>query len=351
MRSGRRSILAALGLIIVSATALTGLTGCEPAAQQPPVAMFRPESPEAASILTLSLILLGIAAVAFVIVEVWLFLAVFRFRNRPEQEAVQTHGNLRLEWGWTIATAAIVIVVLVMTIVTMGQVTTVQSATVPVQGAFPGDSLVLRVVGHQWWWTFEYPQLNIVTANEVHVPTDRTIRVQLEAEDVIHSFWVPRLNGKTDTIPGQVNYTSFLAITPDRYHGLCGEFCGLQHAHMGFVIQAEPVGDFSNWVRTMQQPAEPPQTPEAQAGQDAFNQTCAGCHTIRGTQAQGKVGPDLTHFALRQRLAADMIDNTPDNLARWIDNPQAVKPGNLMPDTNLDQQTIDNIVAYLTDLK
>lgn len=325
------------------------LTGCGDAGNQN-VSMLKPESPQATNIQDLAKLLLVIGGIAFVIVEGWLLVAAFRFRNRPEEEAVQTHGNLGLETGWTVVTAVVIFAVLGLTVKTMVDVTAQPASALPAASAFPGDVVTMRVVGHQWWWTFEYPNEKVVAANEIHVPVGRTVKVQLESEDVIHSFWVPRLNGKTDTIPGHTNFTSFLAIQPGVYHGICGEYCGSQHAHMGFRIIAEPVADFSNWVRAQQADAAQPTTDQQKAGQQAFA-VCAGCHTVRGTPAQGKIGPDLTHVGGRQSIAADTLENTPENLAIWLHDPQAVKPENKMPNLHLDQATIDHLVAYLENLK
>lgn len=334
-------------LLGLAAFWLTTLAGCQSA----PAAIFRPESAGATAIHDLSILLLVLAAVVLVGVEATLLLAVFRFRNRPEEMAVQTHGNLKLETGWTVATAVAVMVILGMTIKTMGEATSVPASALPAISAFPGDTIVLRVVGHQWWWRFEYPQANVVTANEVHVPVGKPIKLQLESADVIHSFWVPRLGGKTDTIPGQINYANLLATTPGTYEGACAEFCGTQHARMGFKVVAVPVAEFSDWIRKQQAEGAQPVTEAQRAGERAFQQSCGGCHTVAGTAAQGTSGPDLTHFGSRQSLGANSLPNTPENLARWVADPQEVKPGNLMPTEKLDQATIDQLVAYLDNLK
>lgn len=348
MPSTRRLALKIAPFLALASFALLGLTGC---AESTPVAIFRPESPGATAIHNLSLVLLAIALVALVLVEVWLFIAVFRFRNRPEEQAVQTYGNFRLETGWTVATAVVVFVVLGLTVKTMAEATSLPSSALPGASAFPGDTLTLRVVGYQWWWRFEYPQMNLVTANEVYVPTDKPIKLQLESADVIHSFWAPRLGGKTDTIPGQINYSSFVAITPGVYEGQCAEFCGAQHARMGFRIIAVPPADFTAWVKAQQTPAAQPSTEAQRAGEQAFMRSCAGCHAVNGTNARGQSGPDLTHFGSRLSLGANTLENTPENLSRWLQDPQEVKPGNLMPNSKLDQATINQLVAYLENLK
>ncbi len=346
MRSTRNATrtIALLGLATFG---LTALAGCQAA----PAAIFRPESAEATAIHDLSIYLLAIAAVVLVGVETTLLVAILRFRNRPEEMAVQTHGNLRLETGWTVATAVAVIVILGMTIKTMGEVTSVPASALPEISAFPGDTVVLRVVGYQWWWKFEYPQSNVVTANEVHIPVGRPIKLQLESGDVIHSFWVPRLGGKTDTVPGQINYSNILATTPGTYEGECAEFCGAQHARMGFKVIAESAAEFSAWIKSQQALAAQPATEAQRAGEQAFQQSCGGCHSVAGTAAKGTSGPDLTHFGSRLSLGANTLPNTPENLARWIADPQEVKPGNLMPTAKLDGATVDQLVAYLENLK
>ena len=341
-------------LLLLSIGLTLGLAGCDAAQRGYPTAMFRPSSPQADAINNLAIVLLIIAGIAFVIVEVWLILNGVLFRNRPEERAVQSHGNLKLEIGWTVATAVVIFGVLGATVWTMWSadfsLARDPRAVLPNTGAFPGDVLSMRVVGHQWWWTMEYPQQQVYEANELHVPVGTTIKAQLEADDVIHSFWVPRLNGKTDTIPGQTNYTAFVATQPDVYRGICGEYCGTEHAHMGFRIVAVSPDEFAAWLRRVQGPAAQPTTDQQRAGEQAFA-ACAGCHTVRGTAAQGKQGPDLTHFGSRQAIAADTLDNTPENLAEWIRDPQKVKPGNKMPTLPLNQTTVDQLVAYLENLK
>ncbi|HEX2987931.1 MAG TPA: cytochrome c oxidase subunit II [Chloroflexota bacterium] len=354
MRPGSHAHLKAVPLTAMVVLGAAVLAGC----QQAPAAIFRPESPGATAIHNLSLYLLAVAGVALVGVEVTLFLAVARFSNRPEEEAVQTHGNLKLETGWTAATAIVVFITLGLTVNTMVDVTAniaesppSLASAMPLQSAWPGDTLPMRVVGHQWWWTFEYPQQGIVTANEAHVPVGDTVRAQLESGDVIHSFWAPRLGGKTDMIPGQINYTSFLAATIGSYTGECAEFCGVEHAHMGFTIVVDSPADFSDWVAGQQAPAASAGTDAERAGYQTFTRSCGVCHTINGTEARGKSGPNLTHLASRQMLAANTLENNPTNLARWIQDPQGLKPGNLMPNQKLDQQQISDLVAYLSILK
>ena len=346
MRSTTNAMTDAIRIFPFLAPAALATAGC----QSVPAAIFRPESPGATAIHDLSIYLLVVAGIVFLLVEVLLLTAVFRFRNRPEEQAVQTHGNPRLETGWTVATAIVLFATLGLTVRTMGEASSVPQAALPQASAWPGDTLVLRVVGYQWWWKFEYPDSQVVTSNEVHVPVGRPIKLQLESADVIHSFWVPRLGGKTDMIPGQVNYSSFLPTATGSYEGECAEFCGTEHARMAFKVIVDTPSDFSAWVKAQQSPGAQPATDAQKAGQGAFLRSCGGCHTVNGSAAQGKTGPDLTHFGSRTSLAANTLPNTPDNLAKWLQDPQGVKPGNSMPNLKLDQATVGQLVAYLEKL-
>ena len=216
------------------------------------------------------------------------------------------------------------------------------------------DSTAMTIdgVGHQWFWEVRYPGTQAVTANEIHIPVDTRVRLVGRTADVIHSFWVPELNRKIDLIPGQTNSTLLYADEPSVYRGQCAEFCGLQHAHMSLEVIAEPRAQFETWLHNMSSPARRPATSAARRGQAVFDQNqCASCHTIRGTPAQGTVGPDLTHLASRQTLAADTIPNTRAELESWIHDPQAIKPGNVMPALPLSSGELSDVVAYLRSLR
>jgi cytochrome c oxidase subunit 2 len=192
----------------------------------------------------------------------------------------------------------------------------------------------------------------VVTANEMHVPVGRPVRVQLESADVIHSFWVPRLSGKTDMIPGKTNELWFMAQAPDAYLGQCAEFCGIQHAWMLLRIVAQPESDFNAWLAGQQRLAARPTESTAQQGERIFlAQTCVNCHAIRGSAAAGTVGPDLTHIGSRQTIGAGVLDNTPANMRSWLKDPQAFKPGSNMPDFHLSDDEIAALAAYLDGLK
>jgi cytochrome c oxidase subunit 2 len=210
------------------------------------------------------------------------------------------------------------------------------------------------VTGHQWWWEFDYQGMNILTGNELHIPVGEPVHLDLRSADVIHSFWVPSLQGKRDAIPGHDNTLWLSADKPGTYRGECTEFCGPEHANMNFIVVAQPRAEFDAWVAGQQRPAATGQTGLAAEGaQTILTQACAGCHTINGLPGYnvGKVGPNLTHIGSRAYIAAGTLENTPENLARWIRNPQDVKPDNKMPTLGLDEDTINKIVAYLESLK
>jgi cytochrome c oxidase subunit 2 len=214
------------------------------------------------------------------------------------------------------------------------------------------EELTIHVVGHQWWWEVRYPHQDIVTANELHLPIGRPVRIILSSDNVIHSFWVPELQGKLDLIPGQTNSMWLQADEPGAYWGECAEFCGTQHAKMQFVVVAKPWDEYVAWLGQQRQPAREPSDPLAQQGLQVFLTTgCIQCHRIAGTEATGKLGPDLTHLASRRTLAAGAIPNTLGNLSGWITDPQHTKPGTLMPPTDLTGTELQALLAYLASLQ
>jgi cytochrome c oxidase subunit 2 len=289
---------------------------------------------------------LMVCVAVFVATAGLLVYTVWRFRARGGEEAtplVHTHGNLKIEL------ALIGVVFLLLLIIAVPNMRALFAASTPPAGE---EVLPVQVTGHQWWWAFAYPSLGVVTANELHIPVGRAVQLHLRAADVIHSFWIPRLAGKMDLIPNQDNQMWLKADKPGVYVGQCAEFCGVSHAHMGFRVVAQEAADFAAWVQTQQQPAPAPGTALAAQGAQLFIQKgCLACHAIAGTLAQGVVGPNLTHMGSRQTLAAGMLPNTPDHLARWLKDPQAVKPASLMPNLGLDDDTIAALVAYLQGLK
>jgi cytochrome c oxidase subunit 2 len=213
--------------------------------------------------------------------------------------------------------------------------------------------LTIVVTGRQWFWDVRYPGTpNAVTANEIHIPAGEDVNVVTIGGDVIHSFWVPELNRKVDMIPGHPNHLTLHADHPGRYRGQCAEYCGPQHAHMAMWVDADPPARFKAWLAGIAKPARPPASADARRGEQVFmGNACASCHQIRGTQAHGRVGPDLTHLAQRSSIAALVLPNTRQALTRWVRNPQHVKPGNRMPALHLSRADLHAVVSYLDGLQ
>ena len=208
------------------------------------------------------------------------------------------------------------------------------------------------ITGYQWFWQARYPGTDAVVANDIHVPVGVRVNTVVRTADVIHSFWVPELNRKMDAIPGQRNTVLLEPTQPGVYRGQCAEFCGLQHANMSLNVYADPPARFRAWLAQQAAPARAPTSSAEKQGQQVFlSQQCADCHTIRGTSASGKIGPDLTHVGSRQDLAGLALANTPENMLRWIDNPQSIKDGVKMPDLHLERDQLRSVVAYLESLK
>jgi cytochrome c oxidase subunit 2 len=215
-----------------------------------------------------------------------------------------------------------------------------------------GDEVVVDATGYRFWWEFEYPDPGFVTANEMYIPTGTDVQVRLHTDDVIHSFWVPQLSGKRDMVPNRVNELTLHADEPGRYFGECTEFCGIQHANMQFHVVAVPPDEYEDWLERMAQPAAEPDTAAEQAGLEAFNEySCAACHAIRGTDADGQAGPALTHFALREQLGAGVAPNDRGHLGGWIVNAQGLKPGNLMPPIPVEGEDLSDLITYLLSLE
>ena len=276
----------------------------------------------------------------FVVVELLLLYALLRFRStrRDSEVPSQVHGFTALEIAWTLIPAAILFFIAIPTVRTIFQV----------QGAPPDtDPLEITVIGHQWWWEFQYPELGFVTANELHVPEGRTANLSLSSADVIHSFWVPQLGGKRDLNPGSENRLWFTPTETGVYHGQCAELCGTSHANMRMRVFVDDSATFDAWAAAMREPV----APDSAGAMTFLISGCAACHSIAGTPAQGKVGPNLTNFGRRTTVASSMIPNTPENLAAWLRTPDSVKPGALMPDLNLDEQRVQELVRFLEGLQ
>jgi cytochrome c oxidase subunit 2 len=311
--------------------------------------IFKPDSTPAQVISDYTVLVLAICAVIFAVVAGLLLYTTVRYRRRRVDDSLeppQIYGSNQLELAWTVVP---ILIVLVLSLVTARTIADVQNAVPP-----PG-ALHATVVGHQWWWEIRYPELGIVTANELHVPvSDATQRkptfLILESADVAHSFWVPLLAGKTDLIPNRQNRMWIEPTKPGTYAGNCAEYCGTQHAHMLIRVIVHPLGDFERWVAEQRKP--PAEDATVQAGRNLFfANSCVSCHTINGTTAQGKFGPDLTHLMSRETIGSGIALNTPEKLRAWVKDPQALKKGSLMPNMQLTDEQLDHVVSYLLTLK
>ena len=292
----------------------------------------------------------------FVLVAIFLFVAISR-RREPGREASleellppdqKTDKRMsRVVIGCVVATVIILFGLLASDMVTGSAIYALSSDP---------NALIIKITGHQWWWEVQYddpqPGKIVTTANEVHIPTGRTVKFDLRSLDVIHSFWVPNLHGKKDLIPGHPTSTWLKADREGTFRGQCAEFCGYQHAHMRLEFVAESPEKFESWIATQRQNAFGPATGIQQRGQDLFvHNQCLTCHTIQGTNARATAGPDLTHFGSRTLIGAGALPNTPENLSAWIANPQNIKPGVRMPANPFAADDLNALVAYLESLK
>ncbi|HEV3340314.1 MAG TPA: cytochrome c oxidase subunit II [Pirellulales bacterium] len=323
------------------------------------LSIFDPVSPPGESIRSLSVLVGIISAFIFIIVEGVLLYSVVRFRARGPRtsEPPQVYGSKAIEVAWTSAPALIVfILVLVVT-------RTLWDVNRPNPVSKSGDhALFVTVIGHQWWWEYVYEsydgrKLDLITANEMHMPAStggvaRPVYLTLKSADVCHSFWVPRLGGKTDLIPGHPNEMWFQTDKPGLYLGQCAEYCGTQHANMLLRVTVDEPAEFERWLAHEAEPAVVPDDSATKEGQATFlAQSCVNCHRVRGTRAGGTFGPDLTHLMGRETLASGMITNDGENLRRWLVDPQQIKLGCLMPAFGLSTREIDELLAYLVTLR
>jgi cytochrome c oxidase subunit 2 len=302
-----------------------------------------PESRAARGIVTLWWNMLAGAVLGFAIVALILLAAYVR-RRQPGVPGVKD-GD-RVAFGVVIGLGLVVPIAVMASLFLFGNIFLIRDTSMPTASEAPAEQpkLTVRVIGHQFWWEVRYPGTAAVTANEIHIPVRTPVRVLLHSDDVIHSFWVPQLNRKVDLLPEQTNQLLLYADTPGRYRGQCYEYCGLQHAHMGLFVFAEPAARFRRWLAREARPATSP-------APALFLDKCASCHAIRGTAAHSGVGPDLTHVASRTSLAALTIPNTRARLREWITDSQGVKPGSLMPDVPLTHAQVSRLVAYLESLR
>jgi cytochrome c oxidase subunit 2 len=278
----------------------------------------------------------------FIVVEGALLYACWRFRERPGAAIPkQVHGHTVLEISWTVAFAVILLIIAIPTIRVVFKSQEAPAAT----------ALRVDVVGKQWWWEFKYPQHQITTANELHLPVGQAVAFFLHAPDLIHSFWIPQLGGKRDVVPGRVNHITLTPEVPGEYPGQCAEYCGMSHANMRFRVIVHEPGEFEKWVKAQQAPPVESADAEAQQGKTLFTQqACVGCHTINGVSA-GVIGPDLTHFASRKTFAGSLMATTPENLIKWIEAPEHMKPGSRMPNLGMQGEQSKALAAYLLSLK
>jgi cytochrome c oxidase subunit 2 len=286
-------------------------------------------------------VVFGASCVGFGVIVLLLFLGWWR-RERP---SLPGGGGERAATYVVLGMGVALPVALLVALFVWSDLIVTGSTAAPSPGS---TQMTIHVIGHRWWWEARYDGTDVVTANEIHIPVRTRVDVELSTADVIHSFWIPELNRKTDMIPGVPNRQLLVADEPGAYRGQCAEFCGLQHAHMAVEVIAQPRAAFDRWLAQQARPA----TSSTSRGAQVFQrESCSGCHAIRGTDAHGDAGPDLTHFASRSTIAALTVTNTPAHAREWIEHPQEVKPGNEMPDLELPDADWDALAAYLETLR
>jgi len=314
-----------------------------------PTNIFAPNSTPADSVFGLSIFVLTVTAVIFVIVFALLAYAVLKFRKRADDDGrdpPQVYGSMQVELAWTIIPLLIVVALFLAAARVIANVQ---------RPGLPANAIEVVAVGHQFWWEYRYPRLNVVAANELHVPVSdpehpTPTLIRLLSADTDHSFWVPRLAGKTDLIP---NHPNRMWIDPHQtgvYLGQCAQYCGVQHAKMLLRVYVQSRDEFDRWIKEQAQPARA--NDAISRGQRIFQTTaCINCHAVAGTVANGRFGPDLTHLMSRETIGAGAARNTSENLRLWIRNPGALKPGCLMPAMEMSDQEVDAITAYLQTLQ
>ncbi len=324
-------------------------TFAESGAPPSPTSIFAPVSTPANSIYDLSLFVLAITGSIFAVVFGLLVYAVVQFRkkvNDDGHEPPQVYGSSQVELAWTVIP---ILIVVALFMATARVIASVQRA------AQPANAIEVIAIGHQFWWEFRYPTLNIVTANELHVPVSDSAHpgptfIKLLSADTDHSFWVPRLAGKTDLIPNRENRMWIDPHESGLYLGQCAQYCGTQHAKMLLRVYVQSRDEFDRWAQEQSQPAHT--TEDTSDGKRTFETTaCINCHAVAGTVANGHFGPDLTHLMSRDTIASGAVANTPDNLRRWIRNPDDIKPGSKMPAMGLSEQQLNSVTAYLLTLR
>jgi cytochrome c oxidase subunit 2 len=340
----RVATLVAIG-VCVTVTTASGQLAPSPLS---PTNIFAPVSTPAHSIHGLSLFVLAVTAVIFVVVFSLLAYAVVRFRNRSDdtREPPQVYGSSQVELAWTVIP---VLIVVALFMASARVIAAIQKA------GRPANAIEVVAIGHQFWWEYRYPGLNVVTANELHVPVSDPANptptfITLLSADMDHSFWVPRLAGKTDLIPNRMNHTWIDPQKVGLYLGQCAQYCGIQHAKMLLRVYVQPRAEFDRWIQEQQQPAI--SRDAVSEGRAVFESTaCVNCHTVTGTNANGRFGPDLTHLMSRDTIASGVAANTPEKLRQWIRNPDAIKPGARMPAMGLSERQVEAVAAYLETLR
>jgi cytochrome c oxidase subunit II len=337
-------------LVLLTAILLAaGLCTATPPSDNSVPSIFEPRSSPAESIYHLSHFVLAITGLIFLVVFGLLAYAVVKFRSRAadaQSEPAQVYGSTQIELAWTIIP---ILIVVVLFLATARVIHAIQDAVKP------AAALEVTAIGHQFWWEFRYPALGIVTANELHVPVSDPAHptptfLKLLSADTDHSFWVPQLAGKTDLIPNRVNEMWMDPRQTGIYLGQCAQYCGTQHAKMLLRVSVDSPDEFEAWIRAQKQPAN--QDEKEIAGRQVFETTaCINCHGVGATNATGRFGPDLTHLMSRHTIASGAAENTAENLRLWIQNPDAIKPGSLMPAMKLSDGDLDALVRYLETLQ
>ena len=329
------------------------LGACSGAVISPPVtpSSLNPHGPAAAHLANLWWVMFGLGTLTWLLVIILMFAALLRRRRERRTVPDSRGGDTGRNWpilGGIVLPFVVIGVVFGYSIYTLAAVDN------------PTDkpAVHIQIVGRRWWWEVKYPDQGVTTANELHIPVGVPVQVELQSADVIHSFWVPELHGKMDAIPTRINHLTIQADKAGVYRGECAEYCGLQHAHMGFMVVAQSQADYDAWVSQQAQPAASPSDASAQQGQQVFlNAGCIFCHTIRGLDDKPvdrsaiDLGPDLTHLSSRLTIAGATLTANRGNLAGWISDTQHIKPGNLMPTVYINSKDLQNLLAYLETLK
>jgi len=325
-------------LVLILATSTTACSGDQ--------SVLNPQGPAARSLFNLIWFFIGLCGVVYLLVIAAMCWAIMRRRHETDDHP-RTERRLKFAVVSATALTAMILVGLTMASVIAGR--GLISPTGP-------GAITVDVIGHQWWWEFQYRDVTpsdwVTSPNELHIPVGVPVVIVAQSRDVIHSFWVPNLQGKRDLIPGQITRTWIQADEPGVYRGQCAEFCGYQHAHMAFVVVAEPMSQFLRWIQRQRLPSTDPATEEERRGRDVFlASSCILCHTIRGTPAGSHVGPELTHVASRMNIAAGTLPNTRGHLAGWVVNAQSMKPGTRMPPSTLRPDDLQDLLVYVRSLR